>query len=547
MLKKLDLTNFILIDKASISFHKGFNVLSGETGSGKTMLMQALALLLGQKADTKHIRNHKEKATLSCAIDIASHRTLHAVLKELGIEIEKEEELLIKREITTASKSRAFINNQQVSIAALKQISPYILEIVGAASQFELKDEKVQMQFLDLYAELKEELSSYKETFLEEKALDKELESITSLHEENKRLLPFWKSCIEEIENADLKENEDEELFEIFSKLTHTQDIISYAKDAKEVLEDGDVSILVQLNTLKGSFAKMQKTDNAFEEVLKKVETASDILSELSFYITSYVDKLDMDPSKIAELEKRLTLINSLKKRYANDVLEIIKHKEELLQKLYHFENFDECLKAKKEVLFQKTTLRIKRAASLTEKRVKAAGKLSLRLTCELKQLNMASSIFEIKVKNAAPSALGSDTVEFFFSANAGESLKPLKICASGGELSRVLLALKLILADKQKEKILIFDEIDANIGGETASLIAKKLRELGKKRQIFCITHFPQVAKEAHYHLKIQKKVIRNRTITTIEALSQENKEEELLRMFGGERNLFTVSIQGD
>ncbi|MCH9630680.1 MAG: DNA repair protein RecN [Chlamydiia bacterium] len=543
MLKKLELTNFILIDKASIPFHKGFNVLSGETGSGKTMLMQALALLLGQKADTKHIRNSKEKAILSCAIDITTHKTLYETLKELGIEIEKEEELLITREFTAASKSRAFINNQQVSLAALKKISPYILEIVGAASQFELKDEKVQLLFLDLFAELKDELSSYRESFQEEKALEKELESITSSYEESKRLAPFWKSCIEEIESADLKEKEDEELFEIFSKLSHTQDIISYAKDAKEILEDSDTSILIQLNTLKSSFVKMQKADQTFDQILKKVETASELLSELSFFITSYVDKLDLDPSKVAELEKRLSLINSLKKRYANDVVEIIHHKEELLQKLYNFENFDECLQAKKKQLSNVTSLRVKRASSLTRKREQAALDLSLKLTEELKQLNMASSVFEIKVSDTTPNSFGSDAIEFFFSANAGESLKPLKMCASGGELSRVLLALKLILADKQKEKILIFDEIDANIGGETASLIAKKLQELGKKRQIFCITHFPQVAKEAHYHLKIQKKVIQNRTVTSIEPLSLKDKEEELIRMFGGEKDLFATS----
>lgn len=535
MLKKLILKNFILIDETTVEFKKGFNVISGETGSGKTILLQALSLLFGQRAERSHIRSGHDTSTLFCLIDIGNNQEVYKLLKDSGVEIEQEEDLLIQREITTKGKSRSFINNQQVSLTLLKQIAPSILEIISASSQLELKDEQVQLEYLDLFAKTDPDLRLYQEAFHEEKAIEKELVEINRSYKESAQLLEYWKRSIDEIDQADLENNQEDELFERFKKLSNSKDLILDAKQCLDLVEEQDHSILSLLTRLLQQITKIVRFDSSFESPRKEVETARQSLSEVSFFLAQYIDSLDLDPKSLSELEDKLSTINHLKKKFGGDVENVLKTRDDFEKKVYHFEHFEQVIEEKKKLLRTASEKRKALAESLSKKRTLTAKVFSKKIEEELHEMQMSSAQFEIHISKISPNLFGEDAIEYFMSANTGETMQPLKMCASGGEISRVLLALKLILASHQTEKILLFDEIDANIGGETASLIAKKLSLLGKQRQLFCITHFPQVAKEASYHLKIQKSQDLGRTKTTIEPIEGEKIMKELSRMMGG------------
>ena len=539
MLKHLSLKNFILIDNASVDFKSGFNIISGETGSGKTIIMQALSLLFGQKAETKLIRDVNAKATLFASFELADPLQIDTLLKDLGVEIDPSEDLLLKREILPSGKSRAFINNTQVSLAALRPLATHLYEMISSSSQLKLKEEDTQLAYLDLFLPDQSLIKEHQKAYENEKQCKNALESLKKSFAESKQFAPLWKSSLEEIESADLKKGEDDELFKVFNKLSFSQELLEDAHKASSLLDQGEYSLFSLIEKLHMTLIQLERKESSFKEPLQELLKAKEYLNEISFFLGKFSDEIEKDPEQIHLLETRLSLINQLKKKYSSTIEEILDHKLALVEKLSNYEVVESKIQEQQEKLDSLTKKRKDLSKKLTGIRAAASTSFSKELQSLLRSLNLPSAKFDIKLTKSAPSPCGEDSLQYYFSANEGVSLTPLKSCASSGELSRVLLAIKLLLSKKQQAQLLVFDEIDANIGGETASLIAKMLKKLAQSRQILLITHFPQVAKHADHHLKIFKNTQDGCTKTQVQALSQEEKKQELLRMVGGQKEL--------
>lgn len=534
MLKELSLQNFVIAKSCSISFGMGFNVLSGETGTGKTMLMQALALLLGQKADTKVIRTGEEKAWVQARFEDCDLKVYECLI-EAGIEIEDSEDVLISRELNLSGKNRIFINSQPAALPLLKTLAPYLIELISQHSQLLLKDPTMQRELLDAYACLTEECKSHQKSFAEEEELKKTIrmqeEKIQAAHQH----LPLWKEALEEIKAASIQENEEETLFHEYKKLSHLQDILKLGGSVLAQLSENPSSVLEALKKLQRELKQLIHFDKQLSSIEQALESSYDLLSDASFEISRYLSSLEQEPERFQEIEHRLAALKALYKKYGRSFTEIQKYQTTLISNIEDVSSLEVTLEQLKKELAALSVKRRKQSIYLSEQRMRYAKELSNHVTEHLHELNMHHARFKIERKETAVTPFGCDEISFDLAANLGEGFYAIKDHASGGELSRILFTLKLILAEKEKKQTLIFDEIDANIGGVTASLLGKKLHSLGLSRQVICITHFPQVAAHADHHMQMNKVSLEGRMITEVKILSTEEKQEELLRMMGG------------
>jgi DNA repair protein RecN (Recombination protein N) len=539
MLKELSLHNFVIAKACSISFGPGFNVLSGETGTGKTMLIQALSLLLGQKADVSLIRKGEEKAVLKAVFEINNPKIYNS-LQENGIDIQFGEDLLILREINISGKNRILINNQQIALPLLKSLGSSLVETISQHSQLCLKENSVQRELLDEFGGLSEDVERYKIAYLKEHELEVDLKEKKEKHSLAEKQTPFWKASLEELSQINVEENEEESLFQEYKKLTHLQDLLKSGSLLFSQLSEDPSSILEMLSKLQKEFGKLITFDPGLESIQTILESSHELLSEASFQLGRYLNTLESEPERFQEIEARLTALKLLKKKYGISLQEITSYKLSLMEHLEEFHQLEKHLYLLSEEVKLTKVQREEIGKCLSHKREESAKHLSKALTTHLQELNMKNAIFKICIETAPPTPSGCDLISFYLAANLGEDFYKIKDHASGGELSRILFALKLLLADKEKEKALIFDEIDANIGGVTASILGKQLKSLGQSRQVICITHFPQVAAFADHHMQMIKTPSDGRIVTEVKTLSEKEKQEELLRMLGGTTELF-------
>lgn len=525
MLKELILSNIILVENSNILFEEGFTVLSGETGSGKSAILEGLQLALGGKTDTSLIRYGEEKLSATASFDLSKLPSCKAFLEERGIEVE-ENELLIKREITSAGKSRAFINHQPVQLHLLKEIKDQLVEIVDQHANFRLFDIHHHLQFLDTFGDLLPLRASFRQAWNDRCTLLKELtllqDALPGAQNEIKQCLKI----IEEIEEAAPKEDEEEELFKEYSLLASGHDRMSMVNN----LEGSLGPILTQMNRSKAIFENLCEKDPSLSDELSLYPQVILELEELLYSLRKYGLRIDTDPIRLDTVNKRLTLLTTLKRKYG-DIQACLEEQKSRLNTLQNIELEIEALKEKAEIANKiSETL----AQELSAKRQMASHQIEASMTLQLAELNMQGAKFHIVLTPSSLTEWGQEKVEFFLDSNIGEKKISLKEGASGGELARVLLALHVLLAGKEGTSTLIFDEIDANIGGATASAIGGKLKILGKSHQVLCITHFPQVAKVADHHIGITKTTLEGRTFSKILALSSQDRKEELLRMSG-------------
>ncbi|MBF5060141.1 DNA repair protein RecN [Candidatus Neptunochlamydia vexilliferae] len=518
MIKTLTLDSFVLIDQATLTFDGGFHVLTGETGAGKTLLIQAIHLLTGQKVSSDLIRAGKEKAVIEATFEIEKLPALHTVLEEAGVVFDKEEDLIIKREVFRSAKNQIFINAQRVPLALLATLGPHLLELVGQNSAHTLRQSETQRKLLDLYGDLEEEVAHFFTSYQEAKELEELLKERRDPVE-----LERLKWELEEWETFGYVAGEEETLFEEYKKLADSEQETKGLNAIQEGLEHP--SLLPTLT----QFQKLSKNS----ELIDLLKSAVCQLQEASFLTSKLLDDADYSPARYEELEERLTTLNRLKKKYQPE--DIPTYLEALREKIDRLEHQDERLAAAKEKLFVKQEENRLLAKALTKKRQQASKTLKEKLTAELLSLNFphAKVVIELSSKELGPT--GGDQVTFSLAANQGEAPASLSNQTSGGEVARFLFALKILLAEKGALPTLVFDEIDANIGGETASLVGQKLQMLGKQTQVLVITHFPQVARYANHHLQIAKKEKEGRTLTEIRNLEKSEREGELLRMVGG------------
>jgi DNA repair protein RecN (Recombination protein N) len=531
MIKSLHLNNLVLVDSCELEFQSHFTALTGETGAGKTALIEAIHLALGARADTSLIRTGADKASVEISFDIREVPKAQVLLHEAGIDFSADEELIIRREITREGKNRAFLNCQMAPLPLLQKVGATLLELIGQHTHQGLLTSEFQRSIVDLFGDLSLPLKAFQEAWEKEKHLKKTRDALLSAESKREREEEGLYLQLNEIDSVQLKEGEEEQIIEEHKRLFHAQEITEKTQALLHTLS----TVLPQTNRSAKTCEALSSLDKTFEEPQALIAQALIALNEAQHELQRALDRLENNPNRFSFLEERLASIHRLKRKYGQDFNAIQAIHQELKAKLETFSSLSESIEETKTALVAASTTTSALAAKLSSARMKAASILQKELTNELHSLNMASAEITIEIAPHPRTALGDDLIHFWIRANKGEEPVLVKEHASGGELSRLLFAIKITLAEKNDTPTLIFDEIDANVGGTTASIIGEKLRSLGEKRQVICITHFPQVASQANAQISVLKIEKDGRTLTKVQFLEPKEREKELLRMLGG------------
>ncbi|MGF7399522.1 DNA repair protein RecN [Thermoanaerobacterium thermosaccharolyticum] len=542
MILALSIKNIALIEEAEIKFEDGLNILTGETGAGKSIVIDSMMLLLGGRANKDIIRNGTQKATVEGIFLINSHRDLiHNILDEAGIEYEEDDTLIISRDITENGRNYCRVNGRIVSLSFLNKLGTYLVDILGQHEHQFLLDNSKHMSILDNFQD--------KDFFRIKNMIEDLLEKYNSLNNKLKEFnlddkekisrIDLLKYQINEIESANIKPGEEDDLIEKRNILMNSEKLFNYMNESYSLLYKGigdNASIIDTLSTVLKNLDTSFRIDKKLEKLKDMVESVLYTLEDCSLQIRDYVENIDFNADNLNEIEKRLDLLNNLKRKYGRTIEEIIKYKEEKndeLLKLLNAEKEINKLNEEKEKIMAK----IKELSDeLHLKRRNVADFLEKKISTVLSELNMPNTIFKVDIrKKDVPNENGMDDVEFLISTNIGEPLKPLEKIASGGELSRIMLALKTILADFDGISTLIFDEVDTGISGKAAQAVAEKIALISRNHQVICVTHLPQITSMADAHYKITKEVNKDKTYIKIEKLNYEGKIKELSRIISG------------
>lgn len=538
MINHLSLKNLVLVDTCTLDLLPQFTALTGETGAGKTALIEAIDLALGARADSTMIRKGEEKASVEAAFDISKLPETQKLLNDAGISYSSDEELIVRREITREGKNRAFVNGQLTPLPLLQKIGATLLELVGQHAYHSLTSADAQRTIIDQFAELTPLLLQFQQAHEEEKDLKMKLSALLLQESQRKKEEEKLRSQLEEIASVKLKSGEEEEITEEHKRLAHAQEILEKLSPIIQTLSN----FLPHLSRFHKSCDSLTEYDPRLVTPATLLHEAAIAAAEAYNELQNYADKLDKDPKRFAFLEERLAAIDSLKRKYGATSEEIQQFQHCAQHKLDQLENLSDEIDDVRAKIKEQEQISAQLASELTLKRKAAAERLAKSLTQSLQSLNMQSAEVTILVQPAPRTQSGDDTVQFWMRANVGEQSVLIKDHSSGGELSRLLFAIKTTLCEKNQTPTLIFDEIDANVGGKTASVIGEQLKKLGTHRQVICITHFPQVASKADHHFSVQKSEINGRTITTIQPLSQNEREAEILRMLGGGKSALSI-----
>lgn len=525
MLQSLKIENLVLISKTTIPFGEGLNILTGETGAGKSVLLTAIRLITGEKSSADLIREGA-----SCAI-------IEAELSDFSAQLPEEidcprpgEPLLIRREILRSGKSRCFIQDHLIPAAFLRKIIQSSIEIVDQSSSQTLCSKEAQQTMLDAFAGLEQELIVFSNSFKEETKLKKQLDAAIQANMHRERDLEWAESCIQRIEETNWQQDEENQLTEEHNLLTHAQERIEKIGTLTEELAVASP----QIKRLSHLLDTLLKFDHQLVPIAEIFKSASLEIEEVEAQLQSYLGKCETDPERLAAVEQRIAAIDQLKRRFGASWEEVEKQKIKCSRQIEQLNALEDQINTLKEELDRLQKQHLDTAQIISERRKAAAHVFSKQVLEELKSLNLPYAQFEITLDTQPISSNGIDAIRFLFSANPGLSPIPLEQCASGGELSRLLLAIKIVLSEKENCKCLIFDEIDSNVGGQTAAILGEKLRKLARLRQVICVTHFAQVAKAAMHHFGVYKTESNGVATTTVKKLVQKDLEIEYNRMIG-------------
>jgi DNA repair protein RecN (Recombination protein N) len=539
VLLELRVENYAVIDSLAVEFAPGLNLLTGETGAGKSILIDALALLLGDKASTEMIRHGSEKAVVSGVFE-PDEKALKKVLEENGIEPE-EGQIIIKREIAQGGKGRVFVNNQPATVALLKQLAPVLASVHAQNENILAFDASARLGLLDAYAG--NHLEEITEKYQAWAGTRNHLEKLQRDEQDRLRMVDLWSFQKKEIESAHLEAGEDQKLETEKRVLANAEKLYSAAMAAYDLLYDSEASVESNLGLARKQVEELARFDPKFEEALASLQTAKAAIDDVSATVRDYAQEIDASPERLAQVEDRLAQLDRLKRKYGATVDEVIAYGEDVARKLSEVENREEIMLGLKKQLAAAAEGYLGAARTLSRKRYTAARELQKLVEAEINQLAMKVQ-FKIEVSGSDEpgnwTGSGFDAVTYLIATNAGEPLKPVEQIASGGELSRVMLALKATVEAGKKvknavQKTLVFDEIDAGIGGRAAEAVGKKLKSLAKANQVLCITHLPQIASFADHHYLIEKREASGRTKTSVRLLTPEQRTEEVARMLSG------------
>ncbi|HUK56982.1 MAG TPA: DNA repair protein RecN [Nitrospiria bacterium] len=539
MLRELRIQNFAIIDRLEIRFHEQLNVLTGETGSGKSIVVDAVDLLLGGRASSEQIRTDCDEAVLEAAFDVSRDGPVAAQLVEMGLSGNADEDLIIRRVISRSGKSRAQVNGGLVTLGQLQQVGNLLVDIHGQHEHQSLLKPEQQLYLLDAFGQLLRLREDYHRRYLAFQAVRSELSELGAQEQERSRREDFLRFQAREIETAGLFAGEDAGLERERSVLANAERLAMLADQAYQDLYAADGAIMTQLARVESSVDELARTDERMKDVSAFCSEASAQLREVAGRLRDYKEGIEYDPKRLEQIEERLHLIVSLKKKYGPTIEGLLEFRRKAEEELAALSTHDERVKSLAGALEEGRAKCAEMAKRLTQERSLAARSLEKKVEKELAQLKMGRTKFKIRMGSRdgteALGSTGAEGVEFLVTPNPGEEAKPLARIASGGELSRMMLSLKSILAAVDRVPTLIFDEVDAGIGGGVAEVVGQRLKALARHRQVLCITHLPQIASQAAVHFTVEKSLSNGRTVTKVKRLEKEDRVEEIARMLGG------------
>jgi len=540
VLLEIVVENYAVVERVRVRFHAGLNLLTGETGSGKSIVVDALGLVLGGRASADMVRSDTERARVAAIFEVPKDAGLLRLLDQAGAPVE-EGELLIEREVLAGGKSRAFLGNRPVTMALLREIAPFLADIHGQHEQQQLFSSAAQLQSLDDFAGLEGQREEVAGLFRRWKGIESQLEELNRSEQEKLRMADLWSFQRKEIDTAALHPGEDAQLEQERLVQRNMAKLQDNANAAYAALYEEQSSVSAQLRTALKKVEELARIDTSLQRVAETLQSAAIGVDDASDSIRDYMDKLEADPKRLEEIESRLALIERLKRKYGSSLDDVLAFLEDVRTKLEAIETAGDRRAKLEEDLAQASVAYQERAAALTSARKTAADKLAKKVETELDSLALESAIFRIEVLEANWSENGADRVEFLISANTGEEPRELDKVASGGELSRIALALKTSLGNREGaggvRRTLVFDEIDTGIGGGVAEAVGRKLKKLSSANQVLCVTHLAQVAGFADHHYSVEKREVKGRTVAEIEELTGDERTREIGRMLSGQK----------
>ena len=539
MLSLLKINNLALIEEVVWEMGSGLIGITGETGSGKSMVIGALKLIVGQRADTELIRTGEDTCTVEAIFDLKDCSDINIILDESGLEPCSENQLVIRRVLNKKATNKQFINCSPVTLNTLKKIGKLLVDLHGPHDHHSLFSSERQLSLLDAYAGLTEITRQHSLAYKKFKSLQSEYDELINSERSNEQAIDLLKHQINEIDEADIKEDEEEQLYKSYHVSRNSKSLLEASSKIISELHGEEHSVIDQLMQLMRSFKELEKFDSSATAYTEKFESALVEIQELQNQLETYAGSIEVEPSKIEEIECRVDLIETLKRKYGNSLGEVLGFRESAHEKLNKNENRHEELKRLEKEIEESQSEMQKISEKITKKRISASPKLAKLVTNELKDLGFKKSIFEISLEQKEkPTSMGAESIEFLFAPNPGEPSKALRSIASSGEMSRVMLALKSTLAGEDAIPVLVFDEIDANVGGAIAQSVGIKMASLGKSHQVISISHLPQVASLSKSHYVVKKEFTNGgRTRSEIMKVDGKERVAEIARMLGGEK----------
>jgi len=544
MLRELKIQNLAIIDNLKVSFTEGLNVISGETGAGKSIIIGAVGLLLGDRASTDLIRSSEDSAVVEALFKIDEEKDDQTRRKLDGMGYhEDNDELVIKRILSRSGKNRIYINGHLATLSILSSLSESLVNICSQHEHQTILNADNHIDILDEFGDLVTLRLKFSDFYNEYQILNRKLGEMKSAHNKKLDKEEFLKFQLREIEDGGIKVGEDISLQEEKKILSNAKKLGEHADRSYEILYAGESSVLEKLSRVMHDVREIKQIDSKFEISTEGLDSAFFNLEEIAFRLRDYINEITFDPERLEEIDERLEFLGRLKRKHGGTLDSVLNKKEEIKEELEDISFFEEEIEKISDEIVQKKKLLLEMARDLSQKRVKVAERLKTSIESEIHTLQMESAIFDVIFHKPAEdedgdpvlNSKGMDNVEFYLSTNIGEELKPLNRIASGGELSRIVLAMKKVLARTGSVSTIIFDEVDTGIGGATAEIVGKKLQEVSKHHQVICITHLPQIVCFGDGHFLVSKRVSGNRTTTEINVLTEQERLDEITRMLGG------------
>ena len=539
MLQRLHIRNFAIIDELELRLEAGFTALTGETGAGKSILIDAIGLLLGDRADTSMVRASAERADIQAEWDVQHCPDASAWLREMELlDPDDPSHCLIRRVISSEGRTRAFINGSAVQLTALRELGETLIEIHGQHEHQRLVRPDVQRELLDAFLADEAPLLAVREQAGQFRRLELSLKQARDAGARDPAELEFLRYQIEELDALGLKPGELDQIDEEHRQLANAGQLIQEGGACLEALAEADGAIIDQVGRLEQQLTQLGRLHGGFAEVSELLNGAGIQLQEAAAQLRRMVERLDLDPERLAELEDKLTAVQDLSRKHHVRSSELLQRRDELAEQLQASESAASALSSLEAERDQMLAEYRRSADQLSAARREAAAQFAAAASSITRELGMSQATLEVAVESQAerpPRSHGQDDIRLDFSANPGQPPRPLAKIASGGELSRISLAIQVAATGSRQVPVMIFDEVDSGVGGGVAQMVGERLRQLAEQRQILCVTHLPQVAAQGHHQMRISKQVDSGQTRTQVEALDEAQREQELARMLGG------------